>query len=255
MKKSAHSAPWLAALKLARKGVPVFPCDADKRPLTPHGFKDASADGNLVGEWWMRWPDALVGVPTGIKFCVLDLDLQHAEAKAWYDQHRAKLPLTRTHVTRSGGRHLLFKASSQVGCSTSKLGPHIDTRGLGGYVIWWPAHGLEVLHEQSLHPVPDWIIEALNAKPKVVPYRPRETLRVTGNAQNKLSGIIRSVAFAQEGERNRLCFWGACRLREMVEDGAFTRDYAINIVVEAANRAGLPRDEARRTAESAFRNG
>src|SRR5258705_1418585 len=183
-----HSSAWLEALKLARKGILVFPCDNDKRPLTLHGFKDASADGNLVHDWWTQWPDALVGVPTGVKFCVLDLDLQHVEAQAWYDQHRNELPLTRAHATRSGGQHLLFQASSQFGCSARKLAPHVDTRGLGGYVIWWPAHGHEVLHAQSLQPIPAWIIEALHAEPKVVPYRPRHPLLTSENMQRKLDG-------------------------------------------------------------------
>src|SRR5215469_1885985 len=248
-----HSFGWLEALKLARKGIAVFPCcNKTKKPLTKHGFKDASADGDLVHEWWTQWPDALVGVPTGVKVCVVDLDLQHAEAQAWYDKHRSRLPLTRTHATRSGGRHFIFKASSQVGCSAGKLAPHVDTRGLGGYIIWWPAHGLEVLHAQSLHSVPEWIIEALNARPKVVPYRPRRPLPTSEGVRRKLDGIIRSIASAHEGQRNQLCFWGASRMAEMVADGTLTRDEAIEIAVESASRAGLPRNEARRTAESAF---
>lgn len=195
---SVHSSAWLDALKLARQGIAVFPCSNDKRPLTPHGFKDPTTAPDIAHEWWMRWPDALIGVPTGVKFVVLDLDLQHVEAQAWYDKHRAELPLTL---------------------------------------------------------VPAWIIEALHVPPKVLPYQPREPLRAPENVQRKLDGIIRSIAFAHEGQRNQLCFWGACRLAEMVAEGAFTRNYAIDIAVEAASRAGLPRNEARRTAESAFRNG
>jgi len=260
---SAHSTPWLTALKLAHKGIPVFPCinrpgtSADKKPLTRHGFKDASTDGACVHGWWSQWPDALIGVPTGIKFVVLDLDLQHVEAQAWIEANRPRLPLTRTHgPTRSGGEHLLFKANSQFGCSTGKLAPHIDTRGLGGYVIWWPACGVEVLHANVLAPAPEWIIEALNAKPKVVPYRrARRTLQTSGDAQRKLDGVIRSIALAREGNRNSLCFWGACRMAEMVVEGKLSRADAIEIAVEAASRSGLPRDEARRTVESAFQNG
>jgi Bifunctional DNA primase/polymerase, N-terminal len=252
---SAHTSLWVEALKLAFEGIPIFPCGGDKRPLTPHGFKSASADANLVHEWWTRWPNALIGVPTGMKFCVIDLDLLHVEAQAWYDEHRTHLPITRTHVTRSGGRHLIFGANSQVGCSTSKLAPHVDTRGTGGYIIWWPAHGFEVLHAQSLQHVPRWIIEALHGRPKVVPYRPRRPLRPGGDQQEKLYGIIRSIARAREGNRNQMCFWGACRMAEMVAQGALTRDDAIELVIESASRAGLPRNEARRTAESAFRNG
>jgi Bifunctional DNA primase/polymerase, N-terminal len=245
---------WVKALSLARRGLSIFPCRADKRPLTQNGFKDASADGNLVQDWWTRWPDALIGVPTGTKFVVVDADLQHADAQKWIDENRHRIPITRTHVTPSGGRHWLLRASSQVGCTTSKLGPHIDTRGLGGYIIWWPAHGHEVLHAQSLQPVPAWIIEALHAEPKVVPYRPRRSLHTSEDVRHKLHGIIRSIALAHEGQRNQLCFWGACRLAEMVANGALTRSDAIEVAIEAASRAGLPRNEARRTAESAFRN-
>ena len=36
-------APSLAEAAIALE-LPAFPCDADKRPMTQHGFKDASAD-------------------------------------------------------------------------------------------------------------------------------------------------------------------------------------------------------------------
>ena len=69
------------ALALAAKSVPVFPCRNlpsnadDKKPYTLHGFKDASIDPAVITQWWQQWPDALMGVPTGERFVVLDLDL------------------------------------------------------------------------------------------------------------------------------------------------------------------------------------
>jgi len=148
-----------AALDLAQQGHAAFPCvncpknpDTDKTPLTKHGFKDASRDPNTIARWWKWWPSALIGVPAGIAFVVIDIDLQHVDAQRWYDENRARLPHTRTHITRSGGRHLLFQPNSRIGCSVGRLGRHIDTRGLGGYLIWWPACGLDVLHGGALEP-------------------------------------------------------------------------------------------------------
>src|SRR5262249_8226264 len=104
---------WAEALKLARQNIPVFPCSADKRPLTAHGFKDASCNPDTIHAWWTERPDALIGLPTGERFVVLDVDcVKHLGAAGWYGN--ANLPLTRTHVTRSGGRHLLFKPDPRV---------------------------------------------------------------------------------------------------------------------------------------------
>src|SRR5271168_202698 len=113
------------ALRLAARELRVFPCH-EKKPRTPHGFKDASADCDEVRRLFRQYPGNQIGVACDDRLCVLDLDLQHIEALAWFEQHRDKLPLTRTHETPSGGRHLLFKAHSEVKNSTSKIAPHID---------------------------------------------------------------------------------------------------------------------------------
>jgi hypothetical protein len=241
---------WTEALKLAHRGIPVFPCNpADKRPLTKAGFKDATCDPDIVRLWWTERSDALIGVPTGDKFVVVDLDLQHVEALQWLEQNRHRLPLTRTHSTRSGGKHYLFAPNDAVKCSAGKLGPHVDTRGHGGYVIWWPACGLEVLHAKVLAPVPEWILEALNPKPII----PAVTTRVSASPSRKRDGIIRTIVSARNGERNTVGFWGACRLAEMVQRGEMSRDDAIAITIEAASRTGLTRAEAMALTKSALR--
>jgi hypothetical protein len=238
-----------AALALLQeRNLPVFPCKvADKTPYTTHGFKNASTDRARIRSWWSRWPDALIGVPTGEKFVVVDVDLQHREAQEWYA--RANIPTTRMHLTRSGGRHVLFQPNDYVRCSASKIWRHVDTRGDGGFIIWWPACGFEVLHADIIAPVPGWIIRALEQ-----PKSSHRALKAVDldKAPAKIAGIIRVVAGAREGERNQLCFWGACRLRELVDQQVIDRDDALDIAVEAASRAGLPHAEALRTVRSAF---
>ena len=55
-----------AALEYASGRMPVFPCNPlDKKPLTAHGFKDATTDEAQIRAWWTRWPNAMVGAPTG----------------------------------------------------------------------------------------------------------------------------------------------------------------------------------------------
>jgi hypothetical protein len=240
------------ALWLAKRGVPVIPCVMlTKRPLTEHAFKDASTDPQTIQRWWTHWPYALIGVPTGEKFVVVDVDLQHSQAQEWFAS--ASLPPTRTHFTRSGGRHLLFRPHAQVRCTAGKIWPHVDTRGHGGFIIWWPACGFEVFHRDLLAPVPDWILQAL--RPRQTP-EPTATaiLSIGKNPEGKIAGIIRAVAGAPEGERNRLTFWGACRLAELVAQNLIDRSLAVDLVVEAASRTGIPRAEAWRTAQSAFRS-
>ena len=81
-----------AALEYAQRGIPVFPCNPlDKKPLTSSGFKDATKDEAQVRAWWSKWPNAMIGAPTGpvSGMWVIDLDFDPAkkiDGKATFDQ-------------------------------------------------------------------------------------------------------------------------------------------------------------------------
>jgi hypothetical protein len=68
-----------------------------------------------------------------------------------------------------------------------------------------------------------------------------------------LHRLVRLVAAAQPGERNRLTFWAACRAGEMVASGLLSAHVAVSVIAEAGTRAGLPTSEAQRTAWSGIR--
>jgi hypothetical protein len=142
-----------------------------------------------------------------------------------------------------------------VGCTASKLGPHVDTRGRGGYIIWWPARGLEVLHGGALAAVPDWVIRRLNPLPprtNIIPFPPRTPSPEIANA--RLEGVIKAVVTAMHGQRNSLLFWGACVIRDMIIDRELDQsggERALKMLAEAGRHTGLAEIEINRTIASA----
>jgi Bifunctional DNA primase/polymerase, N-terminal len=239
-----------AALELAATGKPVFPCSISKCPTAPRGFKDATTEPDEIRRLWRDHPGGLIGVATGAisGFDVLDIDAKHQEGHAWWCAH--PLPCTRTHRTRSGGLHLLFQQNGLIRCSAGKIALGVDTRGNGGYVIWWPAYGCPVLSDAPIAPWPAWLLKEFAQKS-----RPRSCCRSLDRVPNNrlLVKLVQMVAGAREGERNSVTFWAACRAGEMVGAGVLGATTAIEIIMEAATRSGLPRGEAERTAKSGLK--
>jgi hypothetical protein len=247
------------ALELAAQGIPVFPCLANKKPACRHGFKQATSTPIEVEELWRASPGVRIGVPTGEAsglFC-LDVDTaRHPEAVQWHERFAQQLPQTRLHKTESGGWHYLFQHHKGLRCTSSKIERGIDTRGDGGYIIWWPAHVVSIEHRfMPAAPVPDWLVEALNPKP-VHTLSYYASPQRFADAPRRLEGILTKIAEAREGERNAITFWGACRIGEMVLTGELNGGdgaRAFDALREAAQRTGLHPSEIRRTIESALR--
>lgn len=136
-----------AAVSYAGKGLPVFPCHPDtKRPYVEGGFHSASCDQGIVGAWWDRWPNAMIGMPTGgaTGFWALDID----DPEAFEAACPVDLPATR-RVDTGKGYHLYFRYDptspvtnhqrhARRGWPFPDL-PGAETRGDGGYVIVPPS--------------------------------------------------------------------------------------------------------------------
>lgn len=164
------------ALALAEEwGLPVFPCSPHpnaqgktKWPHTEHGFRDATRNLEQIAAWWERWPDALVGVPTGraTRLLVIDVDPTGAD---WQSAHFAALAERgepRIHKTLRG-RHLIYRMpDTDISCRTDVPVDGVDVRANGGYVIWWPAHGHDALGPEidEIPEVPAWLLDQLKPK-------------------------------------------------------------------------------------------
>ena len=146
---SLSEAPDLATAStmLASRDIPVFPCTpGGKQPLTSHGFLDASSDLSTVRNWWQRWPDANIGMPTGAisGVDVVDIDV-HAGGNGFGAFERARSAgLTEGWAwlvrTPSGGVHAYYlRGQADEQRSWQVPGQHVDFRGDGGYIVAPPS--------------------------------------------------------------------------------------------------------------------
>lgn len=182
----ASNAALAAALEYAKRGFHVFPiyepnaeltgCSCAKRqnctspakhPRTRAGFKDASIDPKQITRWWTKYPDASIGIATGTRsnVVVLDVDDRHGgpETLDTLVSLAGPLPLTLTALT-GNGVHYHFRAPEvPLRSNTGILGPGIDIRADGGYVVVPPSRHATgkkyefIDPEAELAPLPSWI--------------------------------------------------------------------------------------------------
>lgn len=224
-----------AAEAYASRGWPVFPVGPDKRPLTEHGFKDATTDDAVIVRLWTAKPDAGIGVPVPPGCFVLDVDPRNGGdgTLAGLVLLHDPLPATVRALTGGGGEHLWFRLpSGWRGKLPAKIGPGLDIRaGSKAYVVVPPSphlsgHRYSWLRdpeEENIAVAPPWLMSLLAS--------PEATTRGTGVAP-----FSRLVAGVPEGERDETIFRYACDLRRR-----FTpRDEAEVLVLAVARKCRPP---------------
>ncbi|MBU1948082.1 MAG: DUF3987 domain-containing protein [Candidatus Eisenbacteria bacterium] len=181
-----------AALWYAKQGWPVLPlhtprtgscsCRKDdcqsqgKHPRTQRGLKDATTEEGAIRSWWTRWPDANVAVLTGTEsgLIVLDVDPRNGgdESLANLEDEFGRLPATVESRTGGGGRHYFFNHPRvPIRCSSGKLGPGLDLKSDGGYIVVPPSvHGSGNTYQWrdsskpnqiQAAPLPGWLLDRL----------------------------------------------------------------------------------------------
>jgi KaiC/GvpD/RAD55 family RecA-like ATPase len=163
-----------AALYYAGLGWPVFPLvPGEKLPLLSkarggNGVLDATTDTETVTAWWTANPNANIGLATGRDADLYVVDIDDAlgeEALLRYGD------LPQTPESHTGkGRHLLF--AYKGGRNTAgRLGPKIDTRGEGGYIVAPPSlhpnggryRWVTPPHKAPVAPLPQSIVDQLES--------------------------------------------------------------------------------------------
>lgn len=135
----------------------------DKTPLTKHGLLDASDDTAQIEDWWNQWPEANIGLRTGVIFDVLDIDgpagLTAFTTVATPYHHDGPLA-----ATGKGGFHLLFATTGAK--NGANLVDKVDFRGTNGYIVAPPSihpngRTYRWLRDGPLPTAPDWLTPLL----------------------------------------------------------------------------------------------
>jgi hypothetical protein len=264
-----------AALAYARHGIPVLPvhtpavdgscscgrstCDrVGKHPRLRHGLIEASTDETRIVRWWSRWPDANIGLRTGIVMDVADVD----SAEGWHGLRHllgGAMPSGPQIRTGGGGWHFWFRPTgygNRVG-----LLPGLDWRGAGGYVVAPPSrHAGRVDYrwlarptEDALPTVPAVLDELIGGPVESVVHAPIK--HPSRYAAAALEAEAERVARAHVGTRNDTLNRAAFALGRLVGAGLLDTWLVTQELTDAARYAGLGRAEIRQTIRSGLTAG
>jgi hypothetical protein len=255
--------PLIAALLYARAGLSVFPCaPKNKQPLVLCGFKDATTQEKQIRTWWSRWPDAMIGLPTGAQTNVFVLDVDRDEktdgfdALASLEKQHGNLPETLRSVTPRGGSHYFFRWRDGIKCNAAKLGLRLDVRGDGGYVILPPSRrddGKRYKWAETSAPAPieapEWLIDLLLEPKEKLTSRSQPHTRVDGDgnanayARAALERECAEIATSQVGMRNDALNRASYNLHQLVAAGALAEGEVHDRLFGAAIACGLAKDD------------
>ena len=137
MKKTVNAQSY------ATDGLKIFPCNPNgKNPLTTNGFKDASNDPEIIKLWWDQYPEANIGLVTGVENNLLVIDVDNkkgVDGSASLRELEAEFGSFDTYAVKTqrveGGTHYYFTCSSERVKNQVDFRPGIDIRCNGGYVI------------------------------------------------------------------------------------------------------------------------
>lgn len=181
-----------------------------KHPQTRNGSKDATKAHSTIAEWFDGlFRNGSIGIATGADagIVVLDVDPRHGgeEALAALETQHGELPMTPTSRTGGGGLHFFFAhPGGTVKNSANAVGPGLDVRGEGGYVVappsvhasggryeWLPGRGPD---QVAFALPPPWLVQAMRGGRDAGAGRSDQRRRVA----------VRGLAAggADEGERN-----------------------------------------------------
>jgi hypothetical protein len=247
-------------LALIERGMLIFPVSAvDSKPLVRwrYGATPASNDPSQVRVWQHQRPDCRWGIATGDSgVVVIDLDTKNGvdgiSEFAGLVAKFGSLPPTMRVRTKSGGLHLYFRhPGGKIKTTAGQLGPGIDVRGDGGYVVAPGSTGYSIVSNLPPAPMPEWLVALCRPVARIAASLPVVVQAPSRRWQIAIERECADIAAMHEGGRNRRLYDGAVTLSRFLLEGL---DQAIlrAALTNAAMRCGLPDHEAQATINSAI---
>jgi len=206
---------------------------------------DATTDLRRIAALWACWPEANIGLRPPEGTVVLDVDPRAGGDRALaelVDQH-GPLPTTLIANTGGGGLHIWLCCP---GPYRGQLARGIDVKSSSGYLVAPPSvhasgRRYEWANRAGITPASSRL-RRLIRRPEPQPGR---SALSRGTADD---GLVRVVATAAEGGRNRALHWAACRAAERGAPAGL-----LDQLREAARSTGLEDREIEKTVRSALR--
>jgi hypothetical protein len=265
----------------------VFPCVPGGKEPAITDWEHRAVDVEGLGGAWPKWP-ANVGIacgPSGL--VVIDLDTHGELPPEWQepgvrdgkdvfavlcDRAGQPWPVTFWTATPSGGWHMYFTQRAHhtpIRNSAGKLGPMVDARGAGGYVVG-PGSVVNgkpytVMDATPPAPLPDWLffpLAAGQARTALVPAGQRGGVRSADTTRAGRStrepppghgkGLARAVREAPQGSRQNILHWAAHRVLDFTPPQS--QHDAMEELAEAGLAAGLSPRDVQKAIGSAIRS-
>ncbi len=163
-----------AAFDYLRRGWSVIPLrPRAKLPIVPwEEYQHRRAGEAELAEWFRRWPQANLGVVTGMisNLAVLDIDPRHGGEDSLHrlEEANGSLPPTVEAETGGGGHHFYFALPAASVRNRAALAPGVDLRAEGGMVVvppschpsgrlyrWLPGRDPAAVMPAAM---PDWLV-------------------------------------------------------------------------------------------------
>ena len=258
----ADSTPAVADLQhfvdlSSRFGFRLFPVSANKKspPLIRDFENQASFDVAQLKAWARKWPGCNWAIATGHGLLVVDVDMSRGGGETIAKVIAGHpLPATLEQATPSGGAHLIYRVAQSVKQGVDVLGPGVDIRSRGGYIVAPGSVTERGRYElDDSHPIadaPPWLVERCG-KASEAPTRAAEVLPGVNvdHARERAIEWLQLQEPATQGARNDAAYRAAAAAKDR---GVPQADCLALLLEHWVCEPMLGLDELRTTIRSAY---